>query len=108
FCVAALSISWPAEAAWSSAFTGLPLIKLLGVGITATIGQLFLTKAFAAGPPAQVSVVGLSQIVFALLLEVVFFDRSFNAKTLLGMALVIGPTAWVTLRTAPKEPPPLV
>jgi drug/metabolite transporter (DMT)-like permease len=72
-----------------------PWILLLGLGVTATIGQLFLTKAFAAGPPAKVSVVGLSQIVFAMVLERLLTDRSFQVETLLGMGLVMGPTAWL-------------
>lgn len=76
-----------------------PLI-LLAVGLTATIGQLFLTKAFAAGPPAKVSVVGLTQIVFALVLDVVLWKQAFQPLTLLGMALVIAPTAWVMAATA--------
>src|SRR5262249_57468002 len=46
------------------------LLMLLGVGLAATSGQMFLTKAFAAGPPAKVSVVGLTQIVYAMALEV--------------------------------------
>jgi drug/metabolite transporter (DMT)-like permease len=71
---------------------------LLGVGLFATIGQLFLTKAFAAGPPARVSVVGLSQVGFTMLLEIVLFQRRFTGLTLLGMALVLAPTAWTLLR----------
>ena len=55
---------------------GWPLLQLLGVGLSATVGQIFLTKAFTVGPPAQLSVVGLSQVVFALLLEVVLWGRS--------------------------------
>ena len=37
---------------------------LLTVGVCATVGQLFLTKAFRAGPPAKVSVVALTQAGF--------------------------------------------
>jgi drug/metabolite transporter (DMT)-like permease len=59
------------------------------------VGQLFLTKAFTAGPPAKIAVVNLMQIVFALLLEVLFWDRRFDALTLTGMALVMAPTAWL-------------
>ena len=51
---------------------------LVGVGLFATIGQLFLTKAFAAGPPARVSVIGLTQVGFTMLLEVAFWQRSFS------------------------------
>jgi drug/metabolite transporter (DMT)-like permease len=76
------------------------LVILLAIGVAATIGQLFLTKAFAAGLPAQVSVVGLSQIVFAMLLEVVFFQRKYEWTTLAGMALVMAPTAWLMTHRA--------
>jgi drug/metabolite transporter (DMT)-like permease len=74
------------------------VVLLLNVGIFATIGQLFLTKAFAAGPPARVAVVGLSQIGFTMLLEIAIWHRSFSGLTLLGIALVIAPTAWTLLR----------
>lgn len=73
---------------------------LLGVGIFATIGQLCLTKAFAEGPPARVSVVGLTQIGFSMLLEMAISHRSFSPLTLLGIGLVIAPTAWTLLRGA--------
>src|SRR5262249_57004704 len=39
-------------------------VALVGVGLTATVGQIFLTKAFATGSPAKVSVVGLTQVAF--------------------------------------------
>lgn len=71
------------------------LFLLLAVGLTATVGQLFLTKAFTAGPPAKVAIVNLMQVVFALLLDVLFWDRHFNALMLIGMALAMSPTAWL-------------
>jgi drug/metabolite transporter (DMT)-like permease len=74
---------------------GTPLVLLLGVGITATIGQLCLTKAFTAGPPAKVSVVGLTQIVFAMGFDLILWRHSFSPLTLLGIVLVVGPTAWL-------------
>jgi drug/metabolite transporter (DMT)-like permease len=79
---------------WSWPLAGL----LLGVGVTATIGQLFLTKAFATGHPGRVSVVGLSQVGFGMLIELVFRGRDFNALTMTGIVLVLAPTAWVMLR----------
>jgi drug/metabolite transporter (DMT)-like permease len=77
---------------------GATLAMLLGVGVSATIGQLFLTKAFAAGPPARVSVVGLSQVAFTMLLEIVLHGRTFHGRTLAGITLVMVPTAWTLLR----------
>jgi drug/metabolite transporter (DMT)-like permease len=74
------------------------LLLLLGVGATATVGQLCLTMAFSAGPPARVSVVGLSQVGFMMLMEMIFWRRSFDTLTLLGIGLVMAPTAWTLLR----------
>jgi len=71
------------------------LLLLLAVGAAATIGQLFLTKAFAAGPPAQISVVCMTQVVFAMILDVTIWDRQFSGLTLAGMGLVVTPTAWL-------------
>jgi drug/metabolite transporter (DMT)-like permease len=71
----------------------LPL--LLGVGLTATVGQVFLTLAFSAGPPAKVSVVGLTQIAFAMALELLLGGPAFSPLTLAGIGLVMAPTAWM-------------
>jgi drug/metabolite transporter (DMT)-like permease len=57
-----------------------------------------LTKAFAAGAPAKVAVVGLTQIVFAMVLEMVLWRQAFTPATLSGMFLVIAPTAWLMVR----------
>jgi drug/metabolite transporter (DMT)-like permease len=73
---------------------GTTLAMLVGVGLSATIGQLFLTKAFTIGSPAKVSVVGLTQIVFVMLLA---NDEPVDLVRLLGIGLVITPTAWVML-----------
>ncbi len=71
------------------------LLLLLAVGLTATVGQLFLTKAFTTGPPTKIAVVNLMQVVFALLLDVLLWERRFNIPTLAGMILVMTPTAWL-------------
>lgn len=80
---------------------GQVLLMLLGVGVTATVGQILLTRAFAAGNPSRVSVIGLSQIAFVLVLEVVLSQKHLEALGLAGMALVLGPTAW--LMTGPRD-----
>jgi drug/metabolite transporter (DMT)-like permease len=78
-------------------------LYLLGVGGCATIGQVFLTKAYAAGAPARISVVGLSQVVFAMILDVVFHGRALDASTLLGIGLVLAPVGWLILHRKPPE-----
>jgi drug/metabolite transporter (DMT)-like permease len=71
------------------------ILQLLSVGSAALVAQFLLTKAFALGEAAKVSVVGLTQIVFAMGFDVFFFDHSFPPSVLLGMALVLTPTAWL-------------
>lgn len=73
------------------------LSMLLGVGACATIGQIFLTKAFAAGPPAKVSVVALTQVAFAMLFDWLVEGHTFSAVSLLGIVLVMAPTAWLLI-----------
>jgi drug/metabolite transporter (DMT)-like permease len=96
-CTAVLLLSGRA-ASLPAALEPSTLLALLGVGATATVGQFFLTKAFVAGPPTRVSVVGLSQVVVAMGLDAVLGFRPFGALTLLGTALVLAPTAWVMAR----------
>ena len=83
--------NWPLRMNWSMA--GL----LLGVGVFATIGQLLLTRAFAAGAPARVSVVGLSQVGFAMIFDMAIWQREFALHSVAGILLVMGPTVWMML-----------
>jgi drug/metabolite transporter (DMT)-like permease len=71
---------------------------LLAIGVAATIGQLLLTKAFGAGSAAPVSVIGLTQIVFAVIFEIVVWSRQYDRSTVTGMAFIVLPTAWIMLK----------
>lgn len=73
-------------------------LRLLGVGLTGTIGQIGLARAFALGNPPRVAVTGLTQLLFAVLYDLVLFERRFDPVTVAGMALVAAPTAWVLVR----------
>jgi drug/metabolite transporter (DMT)-like permease len=72
---------------------------LFGVGLSATVAQLAMTKAFALGNPSRVAVVGLMQIVFALVYDLLLWKRQFGPLVVLGIALVVGPSAWLMLRS---------
>lgn len=74
------------------------LVMLVCVGIAATAGQLFLTKAFTTGSPSRISVIGLAQTAFTMLFQVILHGQQFSPITLAGMALIVAPTAWVLLR----------
>jgi drug/metabolite transporter (DMT)-like permease len=71
------------------------LLMLLGVGVSATAGQICLTKAFTVGAPAEVAVFNLFTVVFMLCFDVTLFGRTLAWWNLVGMALVMVPTAWV-------------
>ena len=73
------------------------ILALLGIGVTAIIAQLLLTVAMAAGSATKVSVVGLTQVVFAMGFDVLVFDYRFGPTALLGMALIVAPTEWLML-----------
>jgi drug/metabolite transporter (DMT)-like permease len=83
------------------------LMLLVGVGLAGTLGQLAMTKAFALGSPSKVSVVGLMQIVFALLFDLLLWRRAFDALVITGIALVVAPSAWLMLRSPLKKETPI-
>jgi drug/metabolite transporter (DMT)-like permease len=84
------------------------LALLLGVGLAATLGQLTMTKAFASSAvPSKVSVVGLMQIVFALLFDLLLWHRRFDALVILGIALVVAPSAWLMLHNPLRRQTPI-
>ncbi len=74
------------------------VLRLLLVGVTAMIGQLFLTKAFSAGCPARVSVIGLSQVAIAAFYKWGVEGRLPSSLGFVGMLLVVGATLWVMLK----------
>jgi len=96
FCLAA---HWlPQEKGYEHLDDPLNVAMLLGVGVTATMGQLFLTKAFAAGSPAKVSVVGLSQVGITACVDL-WHNHTFSSQRVIGMLLIIAPTIWLLLRS---------
>jgi len=79
------------------------ILQLVGVGMAATLGQVCVTQAFTSGEPARVAVVGLTQIIFALGLDLVFDAPSIGLQTVVGIAFILLPTAWMMAnRSAPR------
>jgi drug/metabolite transporter (DMT)-like permease len=79
------------------------LALLILVGAAGVVGQIGMTRAFARGHASRISVIALSQILFGLGFDVLFWNRSVNLISLLGMILVIAPTAWIILGKAPQH-----
>jgi len=87
----------------AASFDRAAVLLLLGVGVCGTFGQVLLTKAFASGPPARISVLSLTQVVFGLGYDLILQTRQLTFTTLLGFVMVLAPTAWITLRAARRS-----
>lgn len=96
-CMAAILISGFKTAPQIS-HEPLAWLMLLGVGLASTTGQLLLTAAFASGPPAELSVVAMTQVGFAMMYDILVWGYEFDLLVLLGIALVIAPAAWLVAR----------
>ncbi|HZS06946.1 MAG TPA: DMT family transporter [Blastocatellia bacterium] len=79
------------------------LVFLFMTGLTGVLGQFGMTMAFARGHAARVSVVILSQIFFALILDLVVWHRAINVISVIGMILVAAPTGWLILHDATRR-----
>lgn len=74
------------------------VLALLGIGFTGTAAQLSMTRAYMLGNPAINSTVGLAQVVFATIFDLLFWDRSFSMRTIFGIALITIPTTLFVAR----------
>ena len=74
---------------------GITILLILGVTLTGTTGQYCLTQAYTRGKPARMAVIGLTQVVFALVLDLALWGRVIDGPMALGFALVLVPSAWL-------------
>lgn len=72
-------------------------VLLVIIGLSGTLGQIFLTYAYGMGKPQWVSVTGLSQVVFTTLLELILNKLKLNTELILGMVLVLTSIACVIM-----------
>ena len=83
--ITAVPLPWlwqaPPPAAWP---------WLLGIGVSATLGQLLLTRAYSAAPAARVGPFTYSTVIFAGALGWLAWNETPDRWSALGIALVIG------------------
>lgn len=82
--VSAVPLLW----AWRSV-AWIDLIPLAGLGVLASIGQLFLTKAYTLAPAARVGALTYATVVFAAALGWIFWGETLDIFSL-GGALLVG------------------
>lgn len=73
-----------------NAHTPAGIALLLAIGLSATIAQLLMTRAFALGHPLVNGVLQYSSIAFSVGLGVWWFGDPLDAQTVLGMLLIVG------------------
>ncbi|MCP4159449.1 MAG: DMT family transporter [Deltaproteobacteria bacterium] len=62
---------------------------LLGIGITATIGQLLMTYSYKYLSVSKGSVLGMLTPVFNVILGIIFFQEKFTIVMAIGMILIL-------------------
>jgi drug/metabolite transporter (DMT)-like permease len=91
----------PALAAWQTPSPrALALMAL--VGLSATLGQLFLTRAYALAPAARVGSLIYSAVVFAAMLDWLFWDARPDGWSVIGTLLIVAAGMLASRMPAPK------
>ncbi|MGA0806004.1 MAG: DMT family transporter [Pseudohongiellaceae bacterium] len=80
---------------------------LLALGVFTQLGQYFMTKSYMVAEISKVAIVNYTEVVFAIVLGLVFFGENFNLLTYAGMALVCAGVVLnlLTRKRTPAVPP---
>ena len=102
FAVIATALSaLPTAASWQTPH-GFVWLAAAAMGLTATLGQLAMTRAYAHAPASQVGPFVYSSVVFAAGLDWLFWRKLPDAFTVAGGALVVA-AGIMSLRLNPAE-----
>lgn len=64
-------------------------LYILGLGLSALVGQVFLTKAFSFGKAGIIAAVGYSNIIFSVIFGILLGDAIPGKWAFVGIALII-------------------
>lgn len=91
-----LDAVWPTPLEW---------VYLVGVGVTALLGQVFLTRGLQREPAGRATAIAYVQIVFAAVLGGLVFGEWPHGLSLAGAALVLTSVVVLARRRTPKPRP---
>jgi drug/metabolite transporter (DMT)-like permease len=77
-------------------------VMLLAVGVTATLGQLAMTRAYALDRAARVGAAGWAQVLLALALDGLLRQRWPERSSAIGITLIVL-AGWILLASARRE-----
>lgn len=66
------------------------LFSLFMAGVSATVGQVFITAAYSLAPAAEISVYDYTQIIFAAILGALFLGEYPDIYSVVGYFIIIG------------------
>jgi drug/metabolite transporter (DMT)-like permease len=89
FTVVTVPASLPGMLAHAVMPHGWEWALLAGVGVTALLGQVFLTRGLVREPAGRATAIGYVQILFAAVWGLLFFREVPDTLSLLGAALVL-------------------
>ena len=76
-------------------------LALLGaMGVLGLINQYCYIKGMAIGDAAAMAPIDYTRLIFAVIIGFLFFHEAPNLVTMIGAAIVIGATLFITLREA--------
>ncbi len=106
FSVVSVAAMIPPMLVHYSAPTGAQLLSMLGAGVFATTGQLFLTYAYHQAPATRISIYNYLHVIFAFLLGLAIWGEIPDAVSIGGAALIVAAAVYnhikvVGLRTVP-------
>lgn len=70
--------------------TAAQILSLLGAGISASLGQLCVTKAYSLAPAKEISVFDYSQVLFAAIWGFLFLGEIPDMFSRIGYVIIIG------------------
>ena len=74
--------------------TMMQFLYLLCAGISAAVGQVFVTKAYSYAPAKEISVFDYSQVIFSALLGFVVFREVPDIYSFIGYILIFTMAIW--------------
>jgi drug/metabolite transporter (DMT)-like permease len=88
---------WPTPAEWA---------LLAAIGVTTQAGQVYITRGLQLEAAGRATAIGYLQIVFAAIWSMLVFRERPDIWSVLGAAMIIGSTLYVSLNAASASPPP--
>lgn len=100
-------ICLPLTGVWSVIYwvqpIGMEWFWIVLLGITTQFGQYFMTKSYQVAAISKVAIINYTEVVFAIIIGLVFFAENFNLLTYAGMVLVIAGVVMSVLVSDKKE-----